>query len=159
MPPPRGDSVDRFRRALDKGGLAGVERAIGRVQKQAETAVEPFEKLAALLDDPRMRRAAGDALAAESALKKLNAQTRERLSLEARRASIVSGAYGTELRAQQLIARERERRHSSAAPSTAPSTGACSAGPRITPTGSATVGPRERQPRPVVPPRRSGCRE
>jgi hypothetical protein len=106
--PPK-DPVDRFRTALDKGGLAGIEKAIQRVGKQAEVAQKPFEKLAETLADPRIRRAAGEALAVEDATRKLNAQARERLSIESRRQSVINGAYGQELRANQLIAKERER--------------------------------------------------
>ena len=111
MPPskPPKDPVDRFRRALDKGGLSGVSTAIGRVQKQAEAAQKPFEKLASALDDPRLRSAAGQALAVEDATRKLNSQARERLAIEARRQAVITGGYGRELRANQLINKERER--------------------------------------------------
>jgi hypothetical protein len=109
MAKPPKDPIDRIRLALDKGGLAGVGRAIERVAKQAEDAQKPFEKLAQAIDDPRLRRAAGEALAVADATRKLNDQARERLALETRRASVMSGAYGRELRAHQVITRERER--------------------------------------------------
>ena len=106
--PPK-DPVDRFRQALDKGGLSGLERAIQRVQKQAEAAQKPFAALAATMDDPRIRRAAGQALAVEDATRKLNSQARERLALESRRQSVLTGSYAAEPRANQLITKERER--------------------------------------------------
>lgn len=111
MPPaqPPKDPVDRFRKALDRGGVQGLEKAIQRVEKQATAAQKPFEKLASTLDDPRLRRAAASALAVEDATRKLNSQARERLDLEARRRSVISGGYAAELRANQLITKERER--------------------------------------------------
>jgi hypothetical protein len=107
MPP--SDPISRIQRALDKGGIPGAERAIERARKQAEAAQGPFAKLAEVLDDPRIRRAAGNVLALENATRKLNEQARERLTLEARRAAVLSGTYGRELRAQQQINKERER--------------------------------------------------
>src|SRR6185295_4349268 len=103
------DSVDRFRAGHARGGAAGLGAAIAGAGGLAQTAQRQFEAFANALADPALRKAAGEVLALEDATRSLNAQTRERLSLEARRQSVVSGSYQRELQSLKTLTRERER--------------------------------------------------
>lgn len=86
-----------------------MQELLDRLKGTAQGAAEQQQKLADAVNDAGFREQAGALLAAETAARKLNDATRQRIELEARRQAVATGAYGRDLRVQQTLRREQER--------------------------------------------------